>query len=47
MLICLPALVAVHQWPSPHLVKINGKAITDLSGAGEIPGLQLLAYPNQ
>lgn len=46
-LIGLPSFIAVHQWPSPHLININGKAITDLSDAGKIPGLQFLAYPNQ
>lgn len=43
-LIGLPSFIAVHQYCSPHLIKINGRSITDLSDAGKIPSL---AYPNQ
>lgn len=40
----LPSFIALHQWHRPHLIKINGRSITDLSDAGKIPSL---AYPNQ
>lgn len=43
-LIGMPSFFALHQWYSPHLIKINGRSITDLSDAGTIPSR---AYPNQ
>lgn len=43
----LPSFMAVHQWPTPNLIKVSGQAITDVGDAGEIPDLQFLACPNQ